>query len=192
MVVLGDSISTGANASRQVAPYMPGYPELVRRQLAAVYASEIHLINLAVGGWNSEQGKAKIAAAAEAAPDLLLVAFGANDLAAKNPAWFAGNIQALLDGVREKCPAAEVILLSEGLTNPEWDWAPVAQFFPYRDALRRLAAAGKSIVVAEVTEIYAAALQRKRYYDFTGNGINHPNDYGHRLYAQVLLSLLVK
>jgi len=26
---------------------------------------------------------------------------------------------------------------------------------------------------------------------YTGNGVNHPNDFGHRIYAQVLLSLLV-
>ncbi len=25
----------------------------------------------------------------------------------------------------------------------------------------------------------------------TGNGVNHPSDYGHRLYAQSILALLV-
>jgi len=28
---------------------------------------------------------------------------------------------------------------------------------------------------------------RKTHHDLTGNGINHPNDFGHRLYAQVIL-----
>ena len=28
--------------------------------------------------------------------------------------------------------------------------------------------------------------------DLTGNGVNHPSDFGHRLYAQVILALLVE
>jgi hypothetical protein len=34
-------------------------------------------------------------------------------------------------------------------------------------------------------------LDRKRYLDLTGNGVNHPNDFGHRVYAETLLGLLV-
>ena len=34
-------------------------------------------------------------------------------------------------------------------------------------------------------------LKHKSFYDITGNGINHPNDFGHRVYAETLLSLLV-
>jgi len=35
-------------------------------------------------------------------------------------------------------------------------------------------------------------MKRKRPYDLTGNGINHPNDFGHSLYSQAILSLLVE
>jgi hypothetical protein len=28
--------------------------------------------------------------------------------------------------------------------------------------------------------------------DLTGNGLNHPNDFGHRLYAQAILEYLKK
>jgi hypothetical protein len=28
-------------------------------------------------------------------------------------------------------------------------------------------------------------------FDLTGNGLNHPNDHGHRLYAQGILEALV-
>lgn len=31
----------------------------------------------------------------------------------------------------------------------------------------------------------------KDFLAITGNGVNHPNDFGHRVYAQVLLSLLM-
>ena len=33
-------------------------------------------------------------------------------------------------------------------------------------------------------------LARKSDFDLTGNGLNHPNDFGHRLYAQMILALL--
>ena len=32
----------------------------------------------------------------------------------------------------------------------------------------------------------------KGYFDLTANGINHPNDYGHRLYTQALSAALVE
>ena len=32
----------------------------------------------------------------------------------------------------------------------------------------------------------------KRDLDLTGNGLNHPNDFGHRLYAQAIVSVLIE
>lgn len=32
-------------------------------------------------------------------------------------------------------------------------------------------------------------LRRKSFYDLTGNGVNHPDDYGHRIYASVILEV---
>ena len=45
--------------------------------------------------------------------------------------------------------------------------------------------------MADLTAVWQELLRRKRHADLTGNGVNHPNDYGHRVYAQVLLALLV-
>ncbi|MEI7733536.1 MAG: hypothetical protein WCO56_28460 [Verrucomicrobiota bacterium] len=42
-----------------------------------------------------------------------------------------------------------------------------------------------------MTTLWSQMMERKRYHDLTGNGVNHPNDFGHRLYAQVLLGLLL-
>ena len=42
-----------------------------------------------------------------------------------------------------------------------------------------------------MTAVWADLLARKSWHDLTGNGVNHPNDFGHRLYAQVILALLV-
>ena len=31
---------------------------------------------------------------------------------------------------------------------------------------------------------------RKDPYDLSGNGLNHPNDFGHRLYAQTIVAAI--
>ena len=35
-------------------------------------------------------------------------------------------------------------------------------------------------------------MKNKHDLDLTGNGLNHPNDFGHRLYAQTILSVLIE
>jgi hypothetical protein len=62
--------------------------------------------------------------------------------------------------------------------------------FPqYRDALAEFV--GPGVALADVTQVWDVLLKSKHDLDLTGNGLNHPNDYGHRLYAQTILSLLV-
>ncbi len=39
---------------------------------------------------------------------------------------------------------------------------------------------GDGIAMADVTEVWNRMLQRKLDLDLTGNGLNHPNDFGHR------------
>jgi hypothetical protein len=64
------------------------------------------------------------------------------------------------------------------------------QFPLYRDALKKLC--GPDIVLADMTSMWDALLKRKSFYDLTGNGVNHPNDFGHMVYAQTLLALLIE
>jgi acyl-CoA thioesterase-1 len=49
-------------------------------------------------------------------------------------------------------------------------------------------AEGPGMAVADLTSFWELLLTRKTFADITGNGVNHPNDFGHRVYAQVLLS----
>jgi acyl-CoA thioesterase-1 len=41
------------------------------------------------------------------------------------------------------------------------------------------------------TSVWEEFLKRKKDADLTGNGVNHPNDFGHRVYAQVIAALLL-
>ena len=45
------------------------------------------------------------------------------------------------------------------------------------------------IALADLTAVWGEMLKQKRL-GLTGNGINHPNDFGHRVYAQVRCELL--
>ena len=64
---------------------------------------------------------------------------------------------------------------------------PRAMFARYRDELK--AVAGPRIALADVTAVWHLLLRHKHDLDLTGNGLNHPNDFGHQLYAQAILSL---
>ena len=46
------------------------------------------------------------------------------------------------------------------------------------------------MVIADMTSMWRDLLKRKKFADITGNGVNHPNDFGHRTYAQIILTLI--
>jgi lysophospholipase L1-like esterase len=192
VALTGDSISEGYNASGfiRVPPYQAAYGALVAAGLEQAYGSPIELHNFAVAGWTSDHGLADVERVAAANPQLVIVAYGMNDASYAAPAELAGNVGALIDQVRRTSPDAEFVIVSPMLPNPEADPGVMPQFPAYRDALARLS--GRGVVLADVTTLWMQLLARKSYYDVTGNGLNHPNDFGHRLYAQVILAQLVE
>ena len=62
-----------------------------------------------------------------------------------------------------------------------------AKFFAYLATL--LSLAKENVAVADVTTPFAELLKRKEFSDLSGNNFNHPNDFTHRLYAQVICQL---
>ena len=49
----------------------------------------------------------------------------------------------------------------------------------------------EGVAIADMTSVWEEFLKRKQDWDITGNGVNHPNDFGHRVYAQILSALLI-
>jgi lysophospholipase L1-like esterase len=189
----GDSISTGCNASgwAKVAPFQPPYQDLLVRHLECVYGARITLSNLAVAGMATAWGVQTVANVIAAKPDLVILAFGMNDCAGGlSAAEYQANTQAMLDAVRKALPQAEFVLVASMLGNTDWAILRPELFAPYRDALAALC--GPGIVLADMTSMWTELLKAKRDWDMTGNGVNHPNDFGHRIYAQVLAALLVR
>lgn len=191
IALLGDSISTGCNASgwAKVAPFQPPYQDLLAQNLRETYGGEVTLKNLAVGGTDTHWGLANIDKVIATNPDLVILAFGMNDSAHRPAKDYQANMRAMIEAVRKACPNAEFILIATMLGNKDWTTLHHELFPQYRDALAELC--GSGVVLADMTSLWDAILQQKKYYDLTGNGVNHPNDFGHRLYGQVLSALLI-
>ena len=193
LMLCGDSISAGANASllTKAPPGCPDYGKLTALALEHHFGSKVTFINHAVGGWTSGNGlqQAKDQHIGKAKPDLVIIAFGMNDVFQRNVALYEANIRGLMEAIRADAPDAEFILVASMLGNAEWGM-PMEQFPLYRDALAKLC--GPGVVLADMTSMWEALLKRKTFYDLTGNGVNHPNDFGHCVYAQSLLALLIE
>jgi lysophospholipase L1-like esterase len=191
IVVLGDSISAGANASAlgEAAPFQPPYPELLRRHLEARYQGKVELLNLSVGGTDTNWGLTQVEKIVAAQPHLVVLAFGMNDSAGRLASDYQTNTQNMIAKIREQLPECEFILVASMLGNRDWVRLKHELFPEYRDALAKLC--GPGIALADVTSIWTTFLELKRDWDHTGNGVNHPNDFGHRVYAQVISTLLL-
>jgi lysophospholipase L1-like esterase len=190
IVVLGDSISTGCNASGWAdgKPFQPAYPDLLGRMLEEKYKGPVEVTNLSVGGMDSAWGLTQVDKVAEAGPDLVLIAFGMNDSAGRPAADFQEKIAATVKAIREKRPGVEIVLVATMVGNPDWVTLKQELFPQYRDALAKLC--GPGVALADVTSVWAEFHRLKHDHDHTGNGVNHPNDFGHRVYAQVIAALL--
>ncbi len=196
VVVFGDSIATGYNASGfcwtewvPAPPYQPVWGHLIAEQLRANWDSVIDLHNPSLPGTTSEWGRetAERRVAAEN-PDLVIIAFGMNDGTTKiPPETFKANIAAIMDTVKQANSRAEFILVSTMLPNPETVLFGLQT--AYRDLLRAMT--GTGVAMADITGVHEELLRHKAYADMTGNHVNHPNDYLSRWYAQFIAGQLI-
>lgn len=187
LVALGDSITLGLNASgcelSRAPRNQPPYVELVARRLQEQYGTQITVKNLSDGGKTARWGIQMTGKLLEEKPDLVILAFGMNDgVPAKK---FESIIRQLVENVQRNLPEADIVLVSSMTENPAI--APSDRIVSFRDVLRRIEQS--NVILADVTTPWLALLERKPFSDLSGNNINHPNDFGHRLYADVICSL---
>ena len=193
VLVYGDSISTGANSSGRVGaePYAEPWYDMLCGTLRERYNCEVELTNTAVGGTATRWGLENVEELAAAhTPDLAILGFGMNDGSGRvSVEFYIERMKKIMDAIRAKNPDTEFILISTMMPH-----AIVDRFLgnqeAYLPALLGLVETG--CVVANVTDAHKTLLCRKRYYDMSGNNVNHPNDFLARLYAQVLLRTLEK
>lgn len=189
IVLFGDSISAGANATARAAmrPYMPSYGDLIATALRTHYGKDnITYINAALGGTTSQWGLQQVdSLVASEKPDLVIIAFGMNNRI--SPAENARLAEEMMQRVRAQNPQAEFILVAPMQANELW--RSLAPHSGYAGELKKLAKTG--VFVADVWDAHAELLKRKKYSDTTGNNVNHPNDFLIRVYAQAVAEPLM-
>jgi acyl-CoA thioesterase I len=186
----GDSISEGYDASgfHDLPPYQPAFGPLVASGLRRRCGCDIQFHNFGTAGWTTVDALWDTERITSVSPDLVIVAFGMNDASYAEAGEYATNLSGILSNVRTVIPRAEFIIVSPMLPAPECEWLVHSRFAEYRDALTTLIADG--VALADVTTFWTELLLRKNPHDLSGNGWNHPNDFGHRIYAQTILAVL--
>jgi hypothetical protein len=158
----------------------------------------IRYVNTSVGGWRSISGVENydnhIAPFIERyGCDLFISAFGMND-ASFTPDTTANNTKVIIDRTLALAPNASFALLSTMVPNPIaagwYDKQPLQE--PYIMALaEQYRRSGVACAVAQMTSVSLSVLKFKEFLDYTGNNINHPNDFFIRLYAITLLQSVI-
>ena len=190
IVVLGDSVSVGYNASGFVdaAPQQQPYTTLVKLELERAFGAPVGLTVFAAPGETTDWGLQQTAAVVAARPDLVMLAFGINDSLSLAPETYLSNTRAQIERIQTASPDAEFIVVSSSLPNPDLSASRIEILQRFAAGLREFP--GPGVALADMTAVWTELLAHKNYLDISGNGINHPNDFGHRCYAQVITELL--
>jgi acyl-CoA thioesterase-1 len=185
LVALGDSITQGFNASgfepSLAEPYQPCYPQLVANTLQKRFGSKVTLVNFGAAGAEAGWGVEMVPKVTAEKPDLVFLAFGMNDGGS-----YDKKMTKMRDDVMAQNPGADVVMVSPMTMNPLFAGA---EGFVWK--ARFLGGLVKdNMALADVTAPWMEILKKKNFSDISGNNVNHPNDFGHRLYAHVILELL--
>ena len=188
VVFYGDSITFGCDAT----VVERSYPHRWAVALAAHFSdTRFRFHNRSEGGRPSGWGAAQLAErVCPLRPDILVLGFGMNDQNGAQGApgvpvsRFRENVEAMITQVRVDKDCA-VVLVSPCVPNPRWNHTSgtVGQF---RDALAEVVREVPLCRLADVTRRWEQMLQRKTPEDLLCNDVNHPCDFGHRVYAEVL------
>jgi acyl-CoA thioesterase-1 len=193
-VVFGDSISTGADASR---PELAFHNLFADRMRSLVPGAKIEIINKAIGGERSLEGLARLQGdVLDLKPDLVTITFGANDQCKLRTdkechvpqAAFRANMRSIAERILRDTDA-DLVLITPLILNPAWMYTS-GTIAGYAAILRDIARECGACV-ADLNALWQAAMDAgKSYQSLLMNNINHPNDYGHQLYADALASVL--
>lgn len=168
VLVAGDSIAYGSCSSSPDT----AFAALFTRELQNTYGCRVGLTNISVGGTDSLFSFAVLNRQAFAGKfDLIVICHGANDA----PAELARNYESLLLAVLKQNPGCEIICLLE---------SALREYTEKLTAIQRLA----EHYGCAVCDTLAAFHHSGRPYEelVSEDGV-HPNDVGHRLYANALL-----
>lgn len=158
----------------------------------------ITYINSSVGGWASTDGinnydtyiKPFIK---EYGCDLFMLGFGMND-GGEKPEKYYRTEKKILNKVIKQSPNVNLLLMATMVPNPDgigWYGNQVKQEKVLIDGADKYNKKGIPCAVIGMGSTSLSVLEHKQFRDYTGNNINHPNDFFSRVYAQTLLQCVV-
>lgn len=177
VVAFGDSIVEGYNQPE-------GWPEMLARDLNARFP-DVQVINSGVSGNTAANGLARLERdVLEHNPDLVLIAFGLNDMKnGESAVTFASNLTAVVDGILSEGSRPVLMTTTRlqkgasilGRVNPA----------PFNDAIRQIAE-DKDVYLIDVHEKFKGYNTPEYLMD-----VAHPNAEGYRVLADIILEGLV-
>lgn len=182
VVCWGDSVTVGGSSSSPQKCYV----ELFRSRLTAAYPkSNIKLINAGIGGSSTNSRRDGFdKEVLSYNPDLITVEF-VNDIGL-GPDMIRKNWAEFIARARKKNPNVEFILITPHNIMREW----MANFPVGADAMRQ-AAMENRVGLADANNVWMNLSKVGiPYYSLLANGINHPNDLGHEIFASCIMQLL--
>lgn len=195
----GDSIFSGCDASSMYGrePRMPMMSELVKEQIERKTGASVKMNNLSVGGWTVENGLTALTGSVGSynysnrygGMDLMILSFGMNN-GSTSAQSYKESTRKIIEQVRTQSPNVEVVLVSCMVPNPEAVGFYGNQRY-FGAALKELAQE-ENCAVVDFFAVHESILKYKNFISTSGNNINHPNDWLIRVYAQNIVSAIIK
>ncbi len=192
MVVYGDSIFTGLNASIRlgVPPYQDTFADGFAKEIERVYGSKVEVTNTSKSATTSEWGAKNVQERVpHYNPDLVLVGFGMNDGSGAIPgSEYINNIEIIVKEIKEKCSNADIILTGSIIANPDSGFNRGQK--EYLPLLYDLSKQYDNTIVLDMTTFSNDVLKYKSSFEFFANNINHPCDFVVRSYVANLMNIV--
>ena len=185
-------VNTGLQAS------MPCHP-VPTAEYGTGDRGTITYVNTAIGGWNSNDGVSNFdkfvkEQVEKYGCDLFVLGYGMNDGGMAATATKA-NTKKMIDAMYEIKPEVSVMIVSTMTphSGSNWDHDNIKQQERQLESLaKQLRKDDKAVAVACVHSVSVAIQEHKTFNDYSGNNINHPNDFLVRAYAQVVCAMLIE
>lgn len=195
----GDSITVGCSASDSdegghINPRLPIWANLMTAWLEETYDADIQTWNTAEGGWLSLNGLGafddRVMSVGATNIDLLVLGFGMNDIRTSRQDYIA-NMKEMVDTYLTANPNGSVVLVAPMNPNTQnTNWMGNQRYME-EWLTEDIADKYDNVAIAQVNSVFTQLeTSGKLTRDWLANNINHPNDFGVRIYAQVLLKTL--
>ena len=191
--VYGDSISWGCDSSASIGrdPMQGNWSQLLEQYLSYRYDNDnVTVVNgysrpgdTSAGGLSNLNGWLN-----SATPDMVILSWGMND-SAYTAQQTTYNMRSMIQAIRAKNPNCDILLIAPFSINPDTGWPASTNNHNYPTYFKNLADE-QGCAFANMYTIHTEMLTNNDYASFTGNNVNHPNDFLIRVYAMQILKTM--